>query len=609
VTSPFTPASLRVEPRHVEVGGECVASFAVIGYPREVYAGWLSPLLAYPGRVDVSMHIEPIDPVTAADRLKRQLGKLEAGRRHTADKGRLADPAVEVAAEDAHDLSARVARRVSKLFRLGLYLTVHAPNKEALADEVAAVRSLAGSLLLNAQPASYRSLQGWVSCLPFGLDTLRMRRTFDTDALAAGFPFTSADLPSPDPTRTSTPGGVLYGFNMGSSGLVHWDRFAADNYNSVILARSGAGKSYLAKLETLRWLYAGVESAIIDPEDEYATLCRAVGGTYLHLGADGVRINPFDLSIVVLPDGRRTAPPDALTRRALFLQTVIEVLLGGEQTAQQRAVLDTAILAAYQRAGITADARTWTRPAPLLKDLAAVLSGSKDEVARELGARLRPFVAGAFSGLFNGPSTVQPDGHLLVFSLRDLPDELRPIGLLLALDAVWRRVSTPVNRRPRLVLVDEAWLLMQHPAGARFLYRLANSARKRWVGLTVITPNIVDLTQSELGRAIIANSTTQILLRQSPQAVDEVAALFGLSEGERQHLISADRGQGLLIAGSSRVAFQAMASPREDTLITTDPAQLAAMRDGQDPSVDGVVVLESDDEDGYIELNIPEGQS
>jgi type IV secretory pathway VirB4 component len=609
MTSPLTPSSLRVEPRHLAVGGEFMASFAVVGYPREVYAGWLQPLLAYPGRVDVSLHVEPIDPVTAADRLKRQLGKLEAGRRHTAEKGRLADPAVEVAAEDAHDLSARVARRVSKLFRLGLYLTVHAPSREALADEVAAVRSLAASLLLNAQPTSYRSLQGWVACLPVGLDTLRMRRTFDTDALAAAFPFTSADLPNPDPTRTSTPGGVLYGFNMGSSGLVHWDRFAADNYNAVILARSGAGKSYLAKLETLRWLYAGVESAIIDPEDEYATLCHAVGGTYLHLGG-GVRINPFDLPIVVLPDGRRTAPPDALNRRALFLQTVIEVLLGGEQSAQQRAVLDTAILATYQRAGITADARTWSRPAPLLKDLAAVLSASKDEVARELGARLHPFVAGAFAELFAGPTSVQPDGHLVVFSLRDLPDELRPIGLLLALDAVWRRVSTPVNRRPRLVLVDEAWLLMQHPAGARFLYRLANSARKRWVGLTVITPNIVDLTQSELGRAIIANSTTQILLRQSPQAVDEVVVLFGLSEGERQHLLAADRGQGLLIAGSNRVAFQALASPREDTLITTDPAQLAAMHNGHDPTADsGVVVLESDDEDGYVELDLPEGRS
>jgi type IV secretory pathway VirB4 component len=608
VTGAFTASSLRVEPRHVEIGDEFVASFAVVGYPREVYAGWLTPLLSYPGRLDVALHVEPIDPVTAADRLKRQLGKLEAGRRHAADKGRLIDPAVEVAAEDAHDLSARVARRVSKLFRVGLYLTVHASSAAALADEVAAVRALAASMLLNAQPASYRSLQGWISCLPFGLDTLRMRRTFDTDALAAAFPFTSADLPNPDPIRTSTPSGVLYGFNMGSNGLVCWDRFTADNYNSVILARSGAGKSYLAKLETLRWLYAGVESAIIDPEDEYATLCHAVGGTHLHLGG-GVRINPFDLPIVVLPDGRRTAPPDALTRRALFLQTVIEVLLG-EQSAQQRAVLDTAILTTYQRAGITMEARTWSRPAPLLKDLAAVLSASKDEVARELGARLHPFVAGAFAELFAGPTSVQPDGHLVVFSLRDLPDELRPIGLLLALDAVWRRVSTPVNRRPRLVLVDEAWLLMQHPAGARFLYRLANSARKRWVGLTVITPNIVDLTQSELGRAIIANSTTQILLRQSPQAVDEVAALFGLSEGERQHLLAADRGQGLLIAGSNRVAFQALASPREDTLITTDPAQLAAMHDAHDPTADGgVVVLEPDDEDGYVELDLPEGRS
>ena len=605
MTGPFTPPSLRIQPRHVEVGAQFVASFAVVGYPREVYPGWLQPLLTYPGRLDVSLHIEPIDPVTAADRLRRQLAKLEAGRRHTADKGRLADPMVEVAAEDAHDLSARVARRIAKLYRLGLYLTVHAPTEQALADEVAAVRSLAASLLLNAQPASYRSVQGWVSCLPLGLDALRMRRTFDTDALAAAFPFTSADLPPSDPTSVASPAGVLYGYNLGSSGLVHWDRFAGDNYNSVILARSGAGKSYLAKLETLRWLYAGVESAIIDPEDEYATLCHAVGGTHIPLGADNVRINPFDLPFERLPNGRLGARPDVLTRRALFLHTVIEVMLGTELAAQQRAVLDTAILATYQRAGITNQPATWTRPAPLLKDLATVLAGGKDPVARDLGARLHPFVAGAFSGLFSGPTTSKPDGQLLVFSLRALPDELKAIGLLLALDAVWRRVNTTVTRRRRMVLVDEAWLIMQHPAGARFLYRLANSARKRWAGLTLITPNVVDLTQSELGRAIIANSTTQILLRQSPQAIDEIAALFGLSDGERQHLLSADRGQGLLIASHHRVAFQSLASPREDALITTDPAQLAAMQQDDD-APDGLVVLEPEsDSDGYVELDDP----
>ncbi|MEC3974346.1 VirB4 family type IV secretion system protein [Amycolatopsis sp. H20-H5] len=574
--SAFTPDSLSVAPRHLEIGGDWVASFAITGYPREVHAGWLQPLLSYPGRVDVSLHIEPIDPVTAAKRLKKQLSKLESGRRHTSEKGRLLDPMVEAATEDAYDLSARVARGEGKLYRLGLYLTVHATSEDDLTEHVAAVRSLAASLLMNAQPTTYRSLQGWVSTLPLALDLIGMRRTFDTSALAAAFPFTSPDLPPADPTSVAAPDGVLYGFNIGSQGLVHWNRFSADNYNSVILGRSGAGKSYLVKLEVLRSLYRGVEVSVIDPEDEYRRLCEAIGGTYIHLGNSEVRINPFDLPIALRPDGRRTAPKDALTRRALFLHTVIAVLLGTELSAQQRAVLDQALLATYQRAGITSDPRTWRRQAPLLADLAAVLANTGDPVAADLGSRLHPFVEGAFSAMFSGPTTTLPEGHLTVFSLRDVPDELRSIGTLLTLDTVWRRVSNPTTRRPRLITVDEAYVLMQDPAGARFLHRMAKAARKHWAGLTTATQDVGDVLSTELGKAIVSNAATQIVLRQAPQAIDEIVATFNLSEGEKQFLLSADKGQGLLSTGTQRVAFQTLASPQENAIITTDPAELAA---------------------------------
>ncbi|MFE0024123.1 VirB4 family type IV secretion system protein [Amycolatopsis sp. NPDC059021] len=605
----FTPDSLSVAPRHLEIGGEWVASFAITGYPREVSAGWLQPLLSYPGRLDVSLHIEPIDPVTAATRLKKQLSKLESGRRHTSDKGRLLDPMVEAATEDAYDLSSRVARGEGKLFRLGLYLTVHATSDSELAEQVAAVRALAASLLMNAQPTTYRSLQGWVSCLPLALDLIGMRRTFDTTALGASFPFTSPDLPPADPTSVAAPDGVLYGFNLGSQGLVHWNRFSAVNYNAVILGHSGAGKSYLVKLETLRSLYRGVEVAIIDPEDEYRRLCEAIGGTYLHLGQRDVRINPFDLPISRLPDGRRTAPRDALTRRALFLHTVLGVLLGTELSAQQRAVLDRAILATYHRAGITSDPRTWTRQAPLLADLAAVLTASGDPVAAELGARLHPFVEGAFAALFSGPTTTRPEGHLTVFSLRDLPEEMMSIGTLLTLDTIWRRVSNPAIRRPRLITVDEAWLLMQDPAGARFLHRMGKAARKRWCGLTIATQDVGDALGTELGKSIVSNAVTQILLHQAPQAIDEVVATFNLSEGEKQFLLSADKGQGLLSCGTQRVAFQSLASPQENALITTDPAELAtyaARESGADDSafVDlGAEDPEFDtDVDGHVDI-------
>lgn len=572
----FSPDALAITPRYLQVGSEWVASFAVTGFPREVHPGWLQPLLAYPGRVDVSLHIEPIDPITAAQRLKRQLAKMESGRRYTQDHGRLPDPQIEAATEDAYELSARVARGEGKLFRLGLYLTVHATSHDTLIAETAAVRALAASMLLDAKPTTYRTLQGWVTCLPMGLDLVRMRRTFDTAALSAAFPFTSPDLPPPDPTSVAAPSGVLYGYNIGSQGLVHWDRFALDNHNSVILGRSGSGKSYLVKLELLRSLYRGVEIHVIDPEDEYTRLANSVGGTCIRLGTDDAHLNPFDLPIHTRPDGRRTAPKDALIRRALFLHTVLAVLLGVELAPTERSVFDQAIATTYQQAGITSDARTWTRPAPLLADLVATLHRSKDRTASELAARLHPFVDGAFSGLFAGPTTTRPDGHLVVFSLRDLADELKPIGTLLTLDAIWRQVSNPTVRRPRLVTVDEAWLLMNQTAGAAFLFRMAKASRKHWAGLTVATQDTADLLGSDLGKAVVTNAATQILLRQAPQVIDEISRTFDLSEGERQFLLSADRGQGLLSTGTQRVAFHAIASPTEHYLVTTDPAELAA---------------------------------
>ncbi|MGW5721908.1 VirB4 family type IV secretion system protein [Amycolatopsis sp. NPDC003865] len=587
----FTPDSLSIGARHLEVGNEWVASFGVTGYPQEVYPGWLAPLLTYPARLDVSVHIQPIDPVTAASGLKKQRARLESSRRHHARHDQLDDPDLDAAADDAADLSRRIARGEGRLFKFGLYLTLHSPDEQALAEEVSALRSLCASLLLDAKPATYRSLQGWVTTLPLGLDSLGLKRTFDTAAASAAFPFTSPDLPAADPTSTS-PSGVLYGYNVGSQGLVHWDRFACDNHNAVVLGRSGSGKSYLVKLETLRSLYRNIQAFVIDPEDEYARLADQVGGAYVHLGAGGVRLNPFDLPIHTTAAGRRTAPQDALNRRALFLHAVLAVCLGAELPARERAVLDTALIATYANAGITTDPRTWTRPAPVMRDLRDVLAATGDPTARDLSDRLHPFVDGAFADLFSGPTTTTPDGHLVVFSLRDLPDELKAIGTLLTLDAVWRRVSNPADRRRRLVVVDEAWLLMQSPEGAKFLHRMAKTFRKHWAGLTVASQDIEDFLRSELGRAIVANAATSVLLRQSPQAIDQIAATFNLSEGQRQFLLTADRGQGLLGSGTEWVAFQALASPTENLLVTTDPAELAEIaQDFGDPALDDVVDL------------------
>jgi hypothetical protein len=568
------PPDKQVGVRHVRVGGDWAATLAVTGYPAEVAPGWLEPLLAYPGRLDVALHITPVPAAAAAARLRRQRARLESGRRASADRGQLDDPGTDAAAGDARDLAWRLARGEGQLFRLGLYLTVHAGAEDDLAGETAAVRALAASMLLVTVPVTFRALQGWVATLPAGTDALGLTRTMDTAALAAAFPFTSPDLPR-DPADPDPLPGILYGANTAGPGLVAWDRWAQDNHNSVTLAASGAGKSYLAKLELLRNAYQGTQCYVIDPEDEYARLAAATGGTYLHLGGDGVRLNPLDLPAVT--PGTRP-PGGALTQRALFAHNIVAVLLGGPPGPAEKAALDRAIMTAYHHAGITSDPRTWARPAPLLGDLAAALRAGRDEAAVLLADRLVPFTEGTHAGLFAGPTTTRPAGHLVVFSLRDVPDELRPVATLLALDAVWRQVSDPGARRRRLVVVDEAWQLMRDPEGARFLFRMAKAARKHWAGLAVVTQDAEDVLASDLGRAVIANAATQVLLRQAPQAISLVAAEYGLSAGEQALLLSAGRGEGLLACGpSARVSFQALASPAEHLLCTSDPAELAAL--------------------------------
>ncbi|WP_431931500.1 VirB4 family type IV secretion system protein [Nonomuraea jabiensis] len=568
------PAALQVGARVLTFPGGVAASYAVVGYPREVGAGWLEPLLTYPGRLDVSLHIEPIPQAVAAMRLRRQLARLESSSRADAQHGRLQDFAVEAAADDATELAASLARGHGRLFKVGLYLTVHASSEEELNAELERVHALAASLLLDAQPTTFRALQGWATSLPLGVDSVQLTRTFDTTALAAAFPFTSPDLAAP-----TSDSAILYGLSASSSGIVVWDRFAQDNHNSVTLARSGAGKSFFTKLEALRLLYQGVEVAVVDPEDEYARLARAVGGTHLRLGATGVRWNPLDLPTSHGPHD------DVLSRRALFLQTLIATMLATPLTPQQRAALDTAIIATYQQAGITRDPDTWNRPAPLLGDLVTALKAT----SAELAAQLAPYVTGSYRELFDGPTTTTPTGHLIVFSLRDLPDELKAVGTLLALDAIWRRVANPRDRKKRLVVVDEAWLLMKEAEGARFLFRMAKAARKHWAGLAVVTQDAADLLGTDLGQAIVANAASQILLRQSPQAISAVGDAFDLSEGERQFLLTAERGEALMVAGpASRVAFHVTASPTEAQLITTDPAELAEL-DTSEPAADPLI--------------------
>ncbi|MEV8504522.1 DUF87 domain-containing protein [Actinoplanes sp. NPDC051475] len=570
VAATIAPASVEVTPRFLRVGDGYTATLIVTGYPAEVGPAWLEPLLSWPGRLDLALHIDPLPAPLAATQLRKQRARLESTRRAGAARAALSDPYADAAADDAANLAERLARGQAKLFRVAVYATVHARTELELATACAQVKAAAASTLLDVQPATWRHLAGWSSTLPLATDGLRLPRIMDTQALAASFPFASPDLPAPLPGEPATTGGVLYGVNPDSTGIVWWNRFAQDNYNSVVLARSGAGKSYFVKLEALRHLYQGVQVSIIDPEDEYLRLADAVGGTVVRLGAQGVRVNPFELPVA---DTR----PGALTRRGLFLHTVIAVLLGQAPPPAEKAALDRAIVEVYRKAGITADPATHRRRAPLLKDLAAVLAADSDKAAAQLAARLAPWVSGSFSQLFDGASTTRTDGHLVVWSLRQLPDELRTIGTLLALDAIWRQVDTPNadgSTPRRLVIVDEAWLLMRDGEGAKFLFRLAKAGRKRNTGLTVITQDAADVLATDLGRAVVANAATQILLRQAPQAIDAVGDAFTLTAGERRLLLAARRGHGLLICGTSRTRFEVVASTTEHELANTTPVEL-----------------------------------
>ncbi|KPI04480.1 hypothetical protein OK074_4614 [Actinobacteria bacterium OK074] len=570
------PEAVEVHARALAVGAHLATTLVVTGYPAEVTPGWLAPLLSFPGHLDIALHIEPVPNPVAAAGLKKQRARLESGRRTGFDKGHLDDPDVEAAAADAAELAYRIARGEGKLFHVALYLTVHAPDEELLAEQAAAVRAIAESLLMTVAPTTYRALPGWLATLPLGIDTLKIRRTFDTAALATCFPFTSPDLPVPS-GQDGAASGVLYGLNAVSGAPVLWDRFAQDNYNSITLARSGAGKSYLAKLELLRLMFTGVTASVIDPEDEYVRLAETVGGSVIALGADGVRLNPFDLPA-------DNGEEDVLTRRVLFLHTFLAVLLGREPDPAEKAVLDRAILATYARAGITGDARTWTRTPPTLTDLASVLGEDAGESAAGLADRLNPYTTGSHAQLFNGPSTVAATGHLVVFALRRLPEEVKAPAMLLALDAIWRQVTSRTRPGRHLVMVDEAWLLMRDGAGARFLFRMAKAARKYWTGLAVITQDADDVLASPLGRAIVSNAATQILLRQAPQAIDTITENFHLCHGEREFLLSATRGEALLLTGDRRhkVALISIAAPGEHEVITTDPGELAAQMPDDD---------------------------
>lgn len=560
-TGLIAPDSVQVFRNRLRAGSQFCQTLYAKHFPSHVEAGCLTPLLCHAGEIDVALHVEPIPNQVAATRLKTHRTRHLATVRSNEAQGRLTDPEVEAAARGAGELMASMASGEGRLFHLGLYVTVKARSQETLDEEVAKVIALCASMGFDVRPVELREEDPWISTLPIATDKLGLRRVFDTRSLANLFPFVSADVESD--------GGVFYGRNSATGGVVVLDRFALDNYNQVVLAHSGKGKSYFAKLQVLRSLYQGIEALVVDPENEYGRLAESVGGAAIRLGGSGDRLNPLDLGY--------GGEPDALIHQSLFVHSVFECLLGKIPQAH-KAALDRAILDAYASAGVSADPRTHSRPAPLLKDVVESLRRNGGE---SLAGRMEPYTVGSQKVLFDGPTTARPEGHLVVFSLRDLPEDLKPLATMIVLESIWKRVVRG-ERRPRLVVIDEAWLLLQSPAGARFLERLARSARKYWCGLTTITQDVRDALSTDIGRTVVTNAASQVLFGQHPQALDALAEAFSLSEGERSYLASCPAGKGLLCVGSERATLDVVASEKEHRLVTTSPEFLATLENSAD---------------------------
>jgi type IV secretory pathway VirB4 component len=547
--------------------GRCLRVLALAEYPRYVHPNWLGRLIDLDQPLDLSLHLEPLDSVAAVRRLTQRLVELQSSRLLDARSGKIASAEREVAYEDVERLRDALQRGEERVFSASLYLCLRAPTLATLDDLTRRVEAALGGMLASSRPVLYEMLPGLLSCLPAGQDHLGRCRNLDTTSAATMIPFTSSHL--------SMERGILYGVSVHNSSLVVFDPFSREleNANKVVFAKSGAGKSYACKVEALRALMLGIEYYVIDPEDEYRRVCEAVGGQYIRLsGTSSHHINPFDL-----PAASARSDPDArdpLAERLLALQGLLGLMLadrGSTLSQREKGALDAALLETYRRAGITRDPTTHGQPAPVLRDLYAVLRDQGDP--HGLADRLERYVDGSLGRVFSSPTSVELDRPFVVFNVRDLEPELRPLGVYLIADYIWRQVRA--SRKPRMLLIDEAWSLMQHEEGARFLSSMARQARKHYLGLTTVTQDVEDFLATPEGHTVLANSSVQLLMRQDRSTIDVVAQTFRLSSGEWEFLLSCRKGEGLFFARGNHIALRVEASPMEHALATTDPAELA----------------------------------
>ncbi len=563
----LAPASLKFEASHFELNGRFGRSFFVLTYPRFLSTNWLSSVIQSEGELDLSMFIYPIDSATILKKLKSKVGEIGSQMAINQEKGKVRDPMLETAYHDVEGLRDALVQGTERYFRFALYFTIYADDLKELDKNSAGLESALGSKLIVTKRALMQTQSGFNSTLPLGLDEMDVASNMNTSPLSSAFPFVSSDLTSND--------GILYGINRHNNSLILFDRFALENANAVVFAKSGAGKSYAIKLEILRSLMVGTEVIVVDPENEYKHLADAVGGTYLSVSLNSnSRINPFDLPIGL--EGEDNS--DILRSAVVNLLGLFNLMLG-KLNPTEEAFMDKAIWQTYAKKDITPEIQDFrTVEPPTMDDLLEILKGTVG--AESLAQRLMKYTEGTFAGLFNQPTNVVLNNQLVVFSIRDLEDELRPIAMYIILSYIWNTVRSELKKR--ILVIDEAWIMMQHEDSARFVFGIAKRARKYYLGLTTITQDVADFMASSYGKPIVTNSSMQLLLKQSPAAINIIAETFFLTEGEKYLLLESEVGEGIFFAGLKHAAIKVYASYVEDQIITTDPKQLLEIQESQE---------------------------
>ncbi|QQG44344.1 MAG: ATP-binding protein [Candidatus Roizmanbacteria bacterium] len=546
----IAPSFIEVDFNYLKIDDKYYKTLYVVGYPRYVSANWLYSLITFDHPLYISMYIYPTESKTVLEDLKRKIAEMEATIETDMKAGKVVDPTVQVALDDALALQAELAKGAERFFQFGLYITIPADSLDELNQLSKQIDSSLASLLIIAKQATLQMEEGFKSTLPMFYDKLSVWRNMDTTSLATTFPFSTASL-----TKNE---GIMYGLNQHDGSLIIFDRFTLENANSVILGKSGGGKSFLVKLESSRLLMMGTDVMIIDPENEYKKLTGSMGGEFVEFsGASQYKINPFDLATA-------DPEPDELQNKILNLHSLMRVIMGDLVPAQD-ALLDRALVLTYRQKGITQDPETFKTQPPLLEDLYKVLLGMETPESKELGDRLEKFVKGSASGIFNQQSNFDIKNPFTVFGIRDLEENLRPVAMYVVLDYIWNKVRR--EKKKRVLIVDEAWYLIKHKDSGNYLFNFAKRARKYLLGLTTITQDVEDFLSTQEGKAIITNSSLQIILKQSTAAVDKITETFYLTGGEKHFLLSAGVGEGLFFAGQSHVGFKVIASEEEKSLI------------------------------------------